>query len=58
MATKFELELTFAHEQPIIIAVSSCIVKRYGGTIQLSATPSSEYYLNPDIPEAHQICAM
>ena len=58
MATKFELELTLEHEQPIIIAVSSCIVKRYGGTIQLSVTLASEYYLNPDIPEAHQIRAV
>ena len=58
MATKFELELTLEHEQPIIIVVSSCIIKRYGGIIQLSATPASEYYLNPEIPEAHQIRAV
>ncbi|PWA64422.1 nucleic acid-binding, OB-fold protein [Artemisia annua] len=58
MTSKFEHELTSEHEQPIIIAISSCIVKRYGGTIQLSATPASSYYLNPDIPQAHQIRAM
>ncbi|PWA76610.1 nucleic acid-binding, OB-fold protein [Artemisia annua] len=55
MTSRFELKLTFEHQQLIIIAISSCIVKRYGGTIQLSATPASSYYLNPDIPEAHQI---
>ncbi|GKD23452.1 DNA helicase [Tanacetum coccineum] len=35
-------------EKPVIIAVSSCKVSLYGGTLQLSGTNATHYYLNPD----------
>ncbi|GJW60233.1 hypothetical protein Tco_0109568 [Tanacetum coccineum] len=38
-------------EQPVIIAVSSCCVSKYRD-YQLSATSTTYYYLNPNIPEA------
>nr|GEW83319.1 DNA helicase [Tanacetum cinerariifolium] len=36
-------------EQPVVFAVSSCKATIYGG-IQLSGTPATHYYFNPDIP--------
>ncbi|PWA38550.1 SWIB/MDM2 domain superfamily protein [Artemisia annua] len=45
-------------QHPIIMAVSSCLAKRYGGSIQLSGTPGTSYYLNPEIPEAAHIRAV
>lgn len=58
MATTFELQVAMDLEQPIIIAVISCLVKRYAGIIQLSATPATYYYLNPKVPEADHIRAV
>lgn len=40
-------------EQPVIIAVSSCQVTKYKD-YQLSATPATYFYLNPNIPEVDQ----
>lgn len=44
-------------QQPVVIAVSSCFVKRYIVTeeLQLSSTPASHCYLNPNVPETMQI---
>ncbi|PWA67511.1 hypothetical protein CTI12_AA317600 [Artemisia annua] len=43
-----------ALEKPIIIAVSSCRVARFRNNLQLSSTPATYYYINPDIPELPQ----
>lgn len=55
MAIKFEIDVAKQLEQPVIIAFSSCLVKRFGGNIQLSGTPATSYYLNPDLTEANHI---
>nr|GEW39644.1 nucleic acid-binding, OB-fold protein [Tanacetum cinerariifolium] len=39
---------------PIIIAISSCRVKKYKDT-QLSATPATHYYINPQTPKAQHV---
>ncbi|GJY56665.1 hypothetical protein Tco_0455780 [Tanacetum coccineum] len=41
-------------DKPIIIVVSSCGVSDYGG-VQLTATPTTHYYLNPYILDLQQI---
>ncbi|GJY29666.1 DNA helicase [Tanacetum coccineum] len=44
-----------AMPKPVVIAVSSTwATRRYGG-LQLTATPATHYYLNPNIPEANYI---
>ncbi|PWA87606.1 Arginine--tRNA ligase, cytoplasmic [Artemisia annua] len=58
MATKFEAEIAMECQHPIIMAVSSCLAKRYGCSIQLSGTPATSYYLNPEILEAAHIRAI
>ncbi|PWA91520.1 nucleic acid-binding, OB-fold protein [Artemisia annua] len=58
MATRFELQNAMELEQPVIIATCSCSAKRYGGIIQLSATPATSYYLNTKVPEADHIRAV
>ncbi|PWA42991.1 nucleic acid-binding, OB-fold protein [Artemisia annua] len=55
MAADFPLHTLTQMEQPVIIAVSSCWVRRFSGGLQLSATPTTYYYLNPSVEEAGQI---
>ncbi|PWA67128.1 nucleic acid-binding, OB-fold protein [Artemisia annua] len=57
-AIGFPVNLSREIEQPAIIAVSSCWAKRFGGGIQLSATPATCYYLNPEIAETDHIRAL
>lgn len=54
-ARGFEVSLCTQLQQPVVIAVSSCWAKRFAGGVQLSATPATSYYLNPEIEEADQI---
>ncbi|PWA36733.1 nucleic acid-binding, OB-fold protein [Artemisia annua] len=57
-------------KQPVILAVSSCYLKRYAelhltyvfvfnctGQIQLSATSATRYYFNPDVQETKELLA-
>ncbi|PWA82289.1 nucleic acid-binding, OB-fold protein [Artemisia annua] len=44
-------------KQPVILAVSSCYLKRYAGQIQLSATSATRYYFNPDVQETRELLA-
>ncbi|GJR32462.1 nucleic acid-binding, OB-fold protein [Tanacetum coccineum] len=44
-------------DQPVIIATSSCRVSKYRD-YQLAASPTMYYYLNPNIPEAQESCAL
>lgn len=55
MASNFPLETMSQLEQPIILAVTSCWARRFSGGLQLSATPATFYYINPDVEEAHRI---
>ncbi|GJZ92115.1 hypothetical protein Tco_0664180, partial [Tanacetum coccineum] len=41
------------HSQKLWHLRSSCYIKSYGG-VQLSGTPATHYYLNPDIQEVYQ----
>ncbi|GKC15122.1 hypothetical protein Tco_1011904 [Tanacetum coccineum] len=41
-------------EQPVVFAVSSCKATIYG-RIQLSGTPATHYYFNPDIPGLEEL---
>ncbi|PWA88207.1 helitron helicase-like domain-containing protein [Artemisia annua] len=58
MAMDFPLQLLSELSRPVIIAVSSCWARRFGGGLQLSATPATHYYLNPNIEEAERIRQM
>ncbi|PWA80720.1 nucleic acid-binding, OB-fold protein [Artemisia annua] len=58
MATNFPLETLGELEQPVVIAVSSCWARRFPGGLQLSATPATNYYLNPRVEEANHIRQM
>ncbi|GJY46764.1 nucleic acid-binding, OB-fold protein, partial [Tanacetum coccineum] len=53
-ALTFNVQEYEAMEKPVIIAVSSCLVKQFNG-LQLSATSATHYYLNPNIPETYHI---
>ncbi|PWA53249.1 nucleic acid-binding, OB-fold protein [Artemisia annua] len=55
MATDFPLQIFSELEQPVIIAISSCWARRFAGGLQLSATPATHYYLNPNVEEAEHI---
>ncbi|PWA48637.1 nucleic acid-binding, OB-fold protein [Artemisia annua] len=51
-------------KQPVILAVSSCYLKRYAALafnypsqIQLSATSATRYYFNPDVQETSELLA-
>ncbi|PWA99677.1 nucleic acid-binding, OB-fold protein [Artemisia annua] len=44
-------------KQPVILAVSSCYLKRYAGQIQLSATSATRYYFNPDVQQTGELLA-
>ncbi|PWA81791.1 hypothetical protein CTI12_AA184760 [Artemisia annua] len=54
LAESFPKEKIDALEKPILIAVSSCRVSRFRNNMQLSSTPATYYYINPDIPELEQ----
>ncbi|PWA13618.1 Retrotransposon-like protein [Artemisia annua] len=54
LAESFNKEAIDAMEKPVIIAVSSCRVSRFRNNLQLSATPATYYYIDPDIPELQQ----
>ena len=54
LAETFNKEAVDAMEKPVIIAVSSCRVSRFRNNLQLSATPATYYYIDPDIPELQQ----
>ncbi|PWA84869.1 nucleic acid-binding, OB-fold protein [Artemisia annua] len=54
LAETFNKEGIDALEKPVIIAVSSCRVSRYINNLQLSSTPATYYYIDPDIPELQE----
>ncbi|GKC29338.1 DNA helicase [Tanacetum coccineum] len=54
MAKQFNKEDIKKLPRPIIIAVSSFRVNKYKD-IQLAATPTTHYYINPRVPEAEYI---
>ncbi|GJV34111.1 DNA helicase [Tanacetum coccineum] len=55
MAESFDIDEYNRMEKPVIIAIASAwATKKYGG-LQLSATSATQYYLNPNIPEATYI---
>ncbi|GKB34062.1 nucleic acid-binding, OB-fold protein [Tanacetum coccineum] len=54
MARNFNVADYNSMERPVVIAVSSCRVKIYGGVLQLLATNATYYYLNPDIPDLQE----
>ncbi|PWA37880.1 nucleic acid-binding, OB-fold protein [Artemisia annua] len=66
MATSFQKDLEMAVEQPIVVATKNtyliyfmCVVflnvPQTTGGIQLSATPTTHHYINPNLPETKQI---
>ncbi|PWA39009.1 hypothetical protein CTI12_AA577260 [Artemisia annua] len=56
-ADNFEEDEYAQMKQPVILAVSSCYLKRYAGQIQLSATLATRYYFNPDVQEIGELLA-
>ncbi|GJV27853.1 DNA helicase [Tanacetum coccineum] len=54
MAVNFNLQEYEVLERPVVIAVSSCWVRRFHG-LQLFSTSTTHYYLNPNIPETFHI---
>ncbi|PWA81618.1 nucleic acid-binding, OB-fold protein [Artemisia annua] len=55
LADKFEKQEIEQLERPIIIAVSSCRVSKFlKRDLQLSSTPATYYYINPNIPNLEQ----
>ncbi|GJV71206.1 DNA helicase [Tanacetum coccineum] len=55
MVEKFDMDEYANMPKPVVIAVSSTwATTKYGG-LQLTATPATHYYLNPDILEVHYI---
>ncbi|PWA64738.1 nucleic acid-binding, OB-fold protein [Artemisia annua] len=56
-ADKFEEQEYAQMRKPVILAVSSCYIKRYGGQLQLSATSATHYYFNPPIDETSELLA-
>ncbi|PWA70183.1 nucleic acid-binding, OB-fold protein [Artemisia annua] len=56
-ADNFEEEEYACLRQPVILAVSSCYLKTYGGQLQLSATAATSYYFNPAIEETSELLA-
>nr|GEZ87403.1 replication protein A 70 kDa DNA-binding subunit [Tanacetum cinerariifolium] len=57
MAKNFQKEAFDRMKKPVIIVVSSCKVTEYANNLQLSSSPATFYYLNPDIPELEQLIA-
>ncbi|PWA88045.1 nucleic acid-binding, OB-fold protein [Artemisia annua] len=56
-ANRFEEEEYAKMKPPVILAVSSCYLKTYGGQIQLSATAATSYYFNPPVEETAELLA-
>ncbi|GJX76208.1 DNA helicase [Tanacetum coccineum] len=54
-AEKFDMEAYAQLPKPVVIAVSWTWANRRYGSLQLTATPATYYYLNPNIPEANYI---
>ncbi|PWA69687.1 nucleic acid-binding, OB-fold protein [Artemisia annua] len=54
LAETFNKQGIDALEKPVIIAVSSCRVSRFRNNLELSSTPATYYYIDPDIPELEQ----
>ncbi|GJR52192.1 DNA helicase [Tanacetum coccineum] len=55
VAHEFDVKEYNKMEKPVVIPVSSCwVIRKYGG-LQLTATPATHYYLNPNIVEVHHI---
>nr|GEU44823.1 DNA helicase [Tanacetum cinerariifolium] len=54
MATEFNREKFEKMKQPVIFAISSCKANIYEG-IQLSGTPATHYYFNPEIPGLEEL---
>ncbi|PWA76220.1 nucleic acid-binding, OB-fold protein [Artemisia annua] len=55
LADKFEKQEIEKLERPIIIAVTSCRVTKFlKRDLQLTSTPATHYYINPDIPDLQQ----
>ncbi|GKD76479.1 nucleic acid-binding, OB-fold protein, partial [Tanacetum coccineum] len=55
VAQEFDVKEYNKMEKPVVIPVSSCWVTRKYGGLQLTATPATHYYLNPNIVEVHHI---
>ncbi|PWA89239.1 nucleic acid-binding, OB-fold protein [Artemisia annua] len=56
-ADAFEEEEYSKMQQPVVLAVSSCYLKAYGGQLQLSATSATCYYFNPPLDETSELLA-
>nr|GEU67526.1 hypothetical protein [Tanacetum cinerariifolium] len=54
METNFNIQEYELMEKPVVIAVSSCWVRRFNG-IQLSGTSATHYYLDSNTPESYHI---
>nr|GEX45435.1 DNA helicase [Tanacetum cinerariifolium] len=51
----FDMAAYAAMPKPVVIALNSTWATRKYGGLQLTATPTTHYYLNPNIPEATYI---
>ncbi|PWA59297.1 nucleic acid-binding, OB-fold protein [Artemisia annua] len=56
-ADNFEEDEYLKMTKPVVLAVSSCYLKTYGGQLQLSATSATSYYFNPPIEETAELLA-
>ncbi|GJU84055.1 hypothetical protein Tco_1291601 [Tanacetum coccineum] len=54
MAMNFNVQEYESMENPVVIAVSSCWVRRFNG-LQLYGTSATYYHLSPNIPETYHI---
>ncbi|PWA65074.1 DNA helicase PIF1, ATP-dependent [Artemisia annua] len=54
-ADGFEEEEYNKMPKPVVLAVSSCYLKTYGGQLQLSATSATSYYFNPPVKETTEL---
>ncbi|PWA46253.1 helitron helicase-like domain-containing protein [Artemisia annua] len=54
-ADNFEEDEYAKMKKPVILAVSSCYLKAFGGQLQLSATPATSYYFNPPVEETTEL---
>ncbi|PWA58414.1 hypothetical protein CTI12_AA400290 [Artemisia annua] len=53
----FEEDEYLKMTKPVVLAISSCYLKTYGGQLQLSATSATSYYFNPPIQETAELLA-
>ncbi|PWA70344.1 Retrotransposon-like protein [Artemisia annua] len=56
-ADNFEEDEYMKMQKPVVLAVSSCYLKTYGGQIQLSATSATSYYFNAPVEETTELLA-